>query len=526
MQKISGILLTLMVLVIGLSVASAETVTYTFEDANLADTPTKYGFKGLYTLFSPDTSQQGKFGVGFFWDMTRFCLPGDPRNPELQEFTLSGYYGITDKLEVAVAAPFRSLTIPAASSENRASTDSALDEVSESGFSNVSVGLRYNFIQSETFGLTPYVQAFLPTASAPEDGTGADNTRIHVGVSTGTVLEGLHNTRLYGQVAYQYATDYDQDRRDFTETMPFTNPELQPRFERFGTNPLFHEYGNTLFYSAGLAIPLLSEESDYEAELFSEFLFYHSFEDEDYIPLYEYGGDHAADGEELDVVQDGGLANVGLKVGFGNGVSVIGGWGGKLFAEEPMYESPIWKAFAGIMYNKPQEVALVVELPDTPAEQPGAVLNPSDPEYTPTLPVEEGAQFDCRQELAMVHFEFDKSTLTPESIDTLKRIGKIMRLCDQMVLEVQGHTDWIGTENYNYGLGNRRARAVVYYLVYDEGIDPNRIVSPELLEKGVIAGKSYGESVPIASNETDSGRALNRRGQFIKIVPDNRVLQY
>lgn len=519
MRRFSGILITLMAFVIGLSVASAETVTYTFDHASLADTPTKYGFKGLYTLFSPDTSQQGKFGLGFFWDMTRFCLPGDPRYPELQEFTLSGYYGITDRLEVAVAAPFRSLKIPAASSENRVPADIALDEVSESGFGNVSVGLRFNLIQKENFGFTPYIQAFLPTASDPDKGTGADNTRIHFGVSTGTVFEGLHNTRLYGQVAYQFATDYDQDRRDFTETMPYTHPEWQPRFERFGSNPLFHEYGNTLFYGAGLAIPFLGTDSDYEAELFSEFLFYHSFEDEDYIPMFE-------DGKELDVVQDGGMANVGLKIGFANGISVLGGWGGKLYAKEPMYESPIWKAFAGLTYNRPQQVALEVTLPDVPPVDSGAELTPPEGEFKPEEPIYGGSQFDCSQELAMVHFEFDKSTLTPEAIETLKRIGKIMRLCDQMVLEVQGHTDWIGTENYNYGLGNRRARAVVYYLVYDEGIDFNRIVTPDLLDRGIIAGKSYGESVPIASNETDAGRALNRRGQFLKVVADNRMLTY
>jgi outer membrane protein OmpA-like peptidoglycan-associated protein len=516
MRKISGILLSLALLCsVGLSVANAAETAMTIieEKQYLADTPTKYGFKGLYTLFSPDTYQQGKFGIGIYWDMTRFCLPGDPRYPQLQEFTLAGAYGITDRLEIGVAAPFRSLNIPAASLENRLSTDDGTKEISESGFSNLSVGLRFNLLKGENFSLTPYVQAFLPTAQDPDKGLGADNTRILFGVSAGTVLTTMRDTRLYTQVAYQYATDYGQTRKDFTEKTP-SIPSSQPRFERFGTNPLFHEYGDTLFYGAGLAIPLSKE--GLLADLFGEFLFYHSFEDKGYIPMFE-------DGKELDIVQDGGMANAGLKIGFGNGVALTAGWGGILFAKEPMYESPTWKAFAGLTYNRPEKEEVVIERPPIPGEEgPGKVGEVEPPKYV--APPTVGAGFDCRQELAMVHFEFDKSTLTPEGIETLKRIGKIMRLCDRLVLEVQGHTDWMGTENYNMGLGNRRARAVVYYLVYDEGIDPARIVKPEKLAKGIIAGETYGESVPIATNETDAGRALNRRAQFVKLVEDNRVL--
>lgn len=514
MRKICGILLSVLVLMsLGLSGATAETLTYVTEEQRLADTPSKYGFKGLYTLFSPDTYQKGKFGVGFYWDMTRFCLPGDPRYPQLQEYTLGGAYGITDRLEVGVAAPYRVLTIPEADADVRASTDDALNEVNENGFSNLSLGVRYNLLRGEGFEMTPYVQAFLPTAQDPEAGHGAENTRIHVGLSAGTVLPNLGNTRLYSQVAYQFATEYDQDRRDFTETTPF-DPASQPRFERFGSNPLFHEYGNTLFYGAGFAVPLVEDR----AELFSEFQFYHSLEDDDYIPLYE-------DGEPLDVVQDGGMANVGMKFGFGNGLALTAGWGGILYAEEPMYESATWRAFAGMTYNQPEEVVVELVVPDVPAEQGPVGLDEAAPPQQVVIG-EKGPCFDCTQELAMVHFEFDKSTLTPEAIETLKRIGKVMRLCDRIQLEVQGHTDWMGTENYNIGLGNRRARAVVYYLVYDEGIDPSRVVLKEKLDRTppVIAGETYGESVPIASNESDSGRALNRRAQFVKVVEDTRKL--
>ena len=68
-------------------------------------------------------------------------------------------------------------------------------------------------------------------------------------------------------------------------------------------------------------------------------------------------------------------------------------------------------------------------------------------------------------------------------------------------VKVDGHTDWIGTDGYNQGLGERRASAVKTYLI----------------RKGVAADKidttSYGESKPVATNETDEGRQLNRRAE-------------
>jgi OOP family OmpA-OmpF porin len=317
-------------------------------------------------------------------------------------------------------------------------------------------------------------------------------------------------------VAYQLATGYDQDRQDFTERGWWISTLNPPRFDYFGTNPLFHEYGNTLFYGAGLAVPISQDAF----EIFAEFQGYHSFEDPDYIPLYEDYNDPGVY-EELDVVQDGGLARIGAQIGFGNGLALKGGWGMRVFAEEPMYESPIWQAFAGLTYNSPHEAEKSVELPPVDPIEKGDVRD-----QDPKKPIDVDCFFDCAQALAMVNFEFDKSTLTPESIAILRQIGAYMRLCTNTVLEVQGHTDWMGTENYNMGLGNRRARAVVYYLVYDEGIDPSRVVLKEKMDKTppVIAGETYGETQPVASNETDAGRAQNRRVQFAKLVADNRKI--
>lgn len=507
MRKIAGLLLSVALLVsVGVSLAHAETVTYSTEEYRLADTPSKYGFKGLYELFSPDTAQKGKFGIGVFGEMSRFCLPGDPRYPELLQVSLAGYYGITDRLEVGVSVPFNKLDIPAASTTGRWPEDEALSDVSESGLGNVSAGLRFNVLRSESFDVTPYVQAFLPTASDPEVGTGADNTRIRIGMSAGTLLG---STRLYTQVAYQYATDYDQDARNFSERGRYT--QTRPRFDYFGTNPLFMEYGNAIVYGAGLAIPVVEDSF----ELFGEFLGYHSLDDEDYIPFSE-DYNTAGNYEPLDVVQDQAIGTVGAQIGFGNGFALKAGWGGKLFAEEPMYESPHWRVFAGLTYNSPSAETVAMELKPVGPEAPRGPVGDANGAIQP--PPGNG-HFDCSQILnLMVNFEFDKSTLTPEAIATLQTIGRLMRVCSDYSLEVQGHTDWMGTENYNMGLGNRRARAVVYYLVYDEGIDPSRVVLKEKLDKTppVIAGETYGESQPIASNETDAGRAQNRRAQFVK----------
>ncbi|GAK49156.1 outer membrane protein [Candidatus Moduliflexus flocculans] len=510
MRKMSGIVTLLLVLAM-VSVAGAETVTYTENQYWLSDTPTKYGPKGLYTIFSPETYQKGKFGVGFYWDMTRFAIPGDPRYPQLTEFTLGGAYGITDRLEVSAALPYTMYKLNAVSTENRDPADLAVSDYDDSGLDDMSLAVRYMFPLGASSAITPFVQTFLPTGSDPDNGLGAENWRIIAGVSAGTQLQGLNKTRLYTQLAYQFATDPDESRRDFSEN---NSAYPRPRFQNFGKNPFFHEYGNTLLYGAGFAIPVSTDK----VEIFGEFTGFHSFDDEDYVPMWEVRDDGTV--HELDVVQDGGMMVGGARIGFGNGLVLTAGGGGQLYGEEPLFNNPHWTAFAGLSYMAPHTVTLIREVPPT-----GEVLPPSTIEQ-PVAPIKPGAgaSFDCTQQLAMVNFEFDKSTLTPEGIATLQRLGKIMRLCDQLVLEVQGHTDWMGTENYNMGLGNRRARAAVYYLVYDEGIDPARIVKPEKLAKGIIAGETYGESVPIATNETDAGRAQNRRAQFVKLVEDNRIL--
>ncbi|MDQ2655911.1 MAG: OmpA family protein, partial [Bacteroidota bacterium] len=101
-----------------------------------------------------------------------------------------------------------------------------------------------------------------------------------------------------------------------------------------------------------------------------------------------------------------------------------------------------------------------------------------------------------------IFFDFDKSTLKPESHPELNRIISLMKDKSSMQIEIAGHTDAAGAETYNLKLSEKRANAVVQYLTH-QGINNNRI--------SVV---SYGEKQPIAPNTTVEGRRKNRRVEF------------
>jgi len=101
-------------------------------------------------------------------------------------------------------------------------------------------------------------------------------------------------------------------------------------------------------------------------------------------------------------------------------------------------------------------------------------------------------------------FDLDKASLKPESEKSLREIVKLMRNYPDLKLELQGHTDNQGSTEYNLDLSQRRAEAVKAYLVAF-GIDNSR-----------LAAKGYGLSQPVASNDTEEGRAKNRRVELVK----------
>ena len=105
-----------------------------------------------------------------------------------------------------------------------------------------------------------------------------------------------------------------------------------------------------------------------------------------------------------------------------------------------------------------------------------------------------------------ITFDVDRYDVKPQFQSTLNEVAGTLSQYNQTYIDVLGHTDSTGSEAYNQGLSERRAQAVANYLSA-RGVSPAR-----------MATQGYGETVPIADNSTEYGRAQNRRVE-IKVVP-------
>jgi outer membrane protein OmpA-like peptidoglycan-associated protein len=105
-------------------------------------------------------------------------------------------------------------------------------------------------------------------------------------------------------------------------------------------------------------------------------------------------------------------------------------------------------------------------------------------------------------ELHNVFFDFNKSTLRTESYNELNYWVDLLKKYPALKIEIDGHTDSVGTAAYNQKLSLARAEAVRAYLVA-QGVNAKRLVP-----------KGFGATVPKASNATEEGRQRNRRTEF------------
>jgi len=111
---------------------------------------------------------------------------------------------------------------------------------------------------------------------------------------------------------------------------------------------------------------------------------------------------------------------------------------------------------------------------------------------------------DCHVPLYGITFDFNKTTLRPDSEGTLQRILAFLQRETALAVEVQGHTDNIGGDDYNLKLSQGRADSVKAWLV-QHGVTATR-----------IATRGYGRQQPIADNDSDEGRAKNRRVELAR----------
>jgi OOP family OmpA-OmpF porin len=99
----------------------------------------------------------------------------------------------------------------------------------------------------------------------------------------------------------------------------------------------------------------------------------------------------------------------------------------------------------------------------------------------------------------LLKFDFDKATLRPENRELLSRIAGILLTSKNYSIDIYGHTDDVGSGEYNQGLSERRAQTVRDYMV-DAGLDPN-----------IVTTQGFGKTRPLVPGTSPPARAKNRR---------------
>ena len=128
----------------------------------------------------------------------------------------------------------------------------------------------------------------------------------------------------------------------------------------------------------------------------------------------------------------------------------------------------------------------------------------SDGESLPSLSAEDMAAtlFDSFTGLQTIHFDFDSYALRADAREILKKNAEKIKQTPGVLIQIEGHCDERGTQEYNMALGEKRALATRDYLI-KLGVDPNRLITI-----------SYGEEDPIDPGHNEAAWAKNRRAEF------------
>jgi outer membrane protein OmpA-like peptidoglycan-associated protein len=104
-----------------------------------------------------------------------------------------------------------------------------------------------------------------------------------------------------------------------------------------------------------------------------------------------------------------------------------------------------------------------------------------------------------------IQFDFNQATIKPESAQVLGQVAEVLKNQPDLKLMIEGHTDNVGKPAYNMDLSRKRAQSVKDYLVQNHQVDAAR-----------LSTQGFGDTKPMAKNDTEAGRAQNRRVELVK----------
>ena len=114
--------------------------------------------------------------------------------------------------------------------------------------------------------------------------------------------------------------------------------------------------------------------------------------------------------------------------------------------------------------------------------------------------------FEEESGLQRIYFDFDSSSLRPDAMETLKQNAELIKKAPGVLIQIAGHCDERGTQEYNLALGERRSLSVRTYLM-QLGVSGDRLITI-----------SYGEESPTVAGRTQDAWAKNRRCEFNKAI--------
>jgi outer membrane protein OmpA-like peptidoglycan-associated protein len=430
--------------------------------------PTETGETGLLTLPTTRTVPPGKVTVGVYY---RREIPnnqhfeddlGQLRDTTMQQFEFVAAVGLLDALELSVQVPYVAFD----NEVRKPGENSVIDNVAHK-VGDVRIGPKFRLFQEGQspmpFSLAVSGQAQIPTGSK----------QLPVQLDRNSAWNG-------DKVGGDVMAVFDKDLFTLPGEVPVTltanvgglfpsKPDVF-RLDR-QTEPVFSQLRRKGFPNVRFRDQLIEWGGGLKVPLWVN-----------HIGTLDMTGEYRGNQGTIKDIDEYQAALAGLRYTLVNGWAASGGVDFGLTNSVQRYN-----ALVGISYSGPQP-------PPTFGEAGKEKIVYRDR----VVQVERVAFPD-------INFEFDKATLTDVGRGRCYLIAQKLKEGKNVKIEIQGHTDYIGTEDYNKKLGMQRAETVKSELIR-LGVDPSR-----------ISTVSFGEDKPLIDMQTPWARAVNRRAEFVVI---------